>query len=592
MSDRKIETLDGGEHVRLRWSMYLDADTEKALQLALREIWVNSCDELTFRKRKGTVNIKLDSKKREMTVSDDGNGIPANKLADVYLTTNTGSNFFEREGNLAGAMGIGLKAVSHTAAYVYVSSNNGNDHAVMNILYGEKQGELKGDVDVTKNTSKKSGVTTVFCPAKQIYGDTWINEESLLAELDEAAKFYPLITFNVEGDFGKKTIAYPKGLNLKETEAYYESENLIVSLSLESGQIKPFGNRLHLKDGGAFYTHFKSQFTRAINDTIDFKINGSELQAALSGYVAVFVTEPVFSNQQKSAIGNKEVNFEITSAVKQIVEQLQKSKNWQKFITALETEMKAEEAAEKARNKVKNALAEIDKGAKSKAVALTTFKDCIQHGPDSWLFICEGKSAVGSLALARGPKEKENIALVPIRGKIINCLKNKPERFLENEEIKALGKILGCGFFEKYNAKKLRFGNVGITVDADEDGKSIFILLLVMFYICMPEMLKEGRIHWIRMPLYSKDGKEFIYTEEDWKKVKNKKGYTRNKGLGEMNGDEMALAAFGEQRRWEQLKIKNWTDFSNLIEELMGKDVSARRERLMTKVDFERIKFL
>lgn len=588
MSDRKIETLEGGEHVRLRWSMYLDADIEKALQLALREIWVNSCDELTFRKRKGIVQIKLNSKSREMTVIDDGNGIPADKLADAYLTVNTGSNFFEREGNLAGAMGIGLKAVSHTADRVDVKSVHNGKIAGISIIYGENQGKLQAPMKTPEPTKEKSGTLTVFRPAKQIYGDSWINEISLLEELDEAAKFYPLITFIVEGDFGKKTISYPKGLNLKETEAYYESENLIVSLSLEPGAIKPFGNRLNLRDGGAFYTHFKTQLTRAINDSIDFKINGSEIQAALSGYVAVYVVNPIFSNQQKSAIGNKEVNPEITIAVKQVVEQLKKSTNWQKFITALEAETKAEEAAERARAKVKNAMDEIAKGSKKKVVAADKLKDCINHGPTSFLAITEGDSAQGALNLGR---DIENVATFPIRGKFINTLKNKQEDYLVNEEVIQVAQILGCGLFDKYSAAKLRYGNVLIAVDADSDGLNIACLLITFFYTCMPQFIKEGRLYWMKAPLYSKKG-EYIFTEEDWTKTKKKAGFKRNKGLGEMLPEEVEESMFGKSKQWIQLKPSNWANFSKIVEDLMGKDVETRKEFLFNNINFERVKFL
>lgn len=587
MSDRKIETLEGGEHVRLRWSMYLDSNLEKALQLAARECWVNSCDELVFRKRKGTVKISLNAKAREITVSDDGNGIPFDKLADAFLKVNTGSNFHNREGNLAGAMGVGLKAMSHTAEWVEVCSCNGKEEAIMKIKDGGKDGVLNGKINIVP-TTKKSGMSVRFKPLASIFEDAWINETALIAEVDEAAKFYPSLVFEIEGSSGKKTISYPKGLNLPTTESFYESENFILSLSLEAGQIKPFANRLHMPDGGAFYTHFKTQLTRAINDTIDFKINGSEIQAALSGYVAVFVQEPVFSNQQKSAIGNKEVNSEITIAVKRAVEQLKKSANWQKFLKTLESELKAEEAAERARAKVKNAMDEIAKGSKKKVVAADKLKDCINHGPNSYLAITEGDSAQGALNLGR---DIENVATFPIRGKFINTLKNKQEDYLANEEVIQVAQILGCGLFEKYSAAKLRYGNVLIAVDADSDGLNIACLLITFFYTCMPQLIKEGRLYWMKAPLYSKKS-EYIFTEEDWAKTKKKAGFKRNKGLGEMLPEEVEESMFGKSKQWVQLKPSNWANFSKIVEDLMGKDVAIRKEFLFNNINFERVKFL
>lgn len=590
MSDRKIETLEGGEHVRLRWSMYLDSDLQKAVRLALRECWVNSCDELVFRKRKGKIKIVIDSKKHEMIVSDNGNGIPFDKLADAFLKVNTGSNFRNREGNLAGAMGVGLKAMSHTAEYAEVTSCNGKEIATIFIVDSGKDGVLKEPIKIESANGKQSGLTVRFKPLKSIFEDAWINEAELLDEIDEAAKFYPEITFDIQGDFGKKTISYPQGLNLKTTEAFYQSENLIISLGLEAGEIKPFANRLHMPDGGAFYTHFKTQFTRAINDTIPFKINGSELQSALSGYVAVFVQEPVFSNQQKSAIGNKDVNTEITLAVKQVVAQLQKSQNWQKFIKTLELEMRAEEAAEKARTKIKNARDNITKGSKKKVLAADKLKDCIRHGEEAWLAISEGDSAQGALNLGR---DIEFVATFPIRGKFINCLKNRPEKFLENEELQQIAQILGCDIMEKYNSNKLKYGKVLIAVDADSDGLNIACLLTTFFYVCMPKFIQEGRLYWMKAPLYSNKKKgQYIFTEEEWAKVKNKKDFKRNKGLGEMEPEEVEASLFGEHKRWVQMKPTSWKSFSQLIEDLMGKDVEVRRDFLFNKVDFERIKFL
>lgn len=587
LSERKIETLEGGEHVRLRWSMYLDADPEKALRLALRECWVNSCDELQFRKRKGKITIKLDKQTRTLEVRDNGDGIPSDKLASAFLIVNTGSNFFNREGNLAGAMGVGLKAMSHTAEWVDVWSTSNGVESYLEIVDGGNQGFAKGPVK-TKPSKDESGVVIRFSPSTAIYEDFWVNEEELLREIDEAAKFYPALTFVIQGDTVKKTINYPNGLNLTKTEAYYGSENFILSLSLEEGEIKPFANRLHMPQGGAFYTHFKTQFTRAINDTINFKISGSELQSALSGYAAVFVQEPIFSNQQKTAIGNKEVNTEITLAVKKVVDQLQKSANWQKFVTTLEAEVKAEAAAERARQKVKNALDEIAKGSKKKVVLSDKLKDCIEHGEKAWLAISEGDSAQGALNLGR---DIQTVATFPIRGKFINCLKNKQEDYLANEELIQIAQILGGGLFEKYNAKNLKYGNVLIAVDADVDGLNIACLLITFFYVCMPTFIKEGRLWWMRAPLYTK-GKEAIFTEEEWSKVRNKKGWKRNKGLGEMMPDEVEHAMFGAGKRWEQLKPVTWTGFQKTIEDLMGKDVEVRRDWLFKNINFEAVKYL
>lgn len=591
MSERLIETLSGGCHIRLRASMYLDAEPTTALRLALREIWVNAADEITFRRRPGIISIGINKATRTLSVSDNGEGIPEDKIVAAFLTVNTGSNFQNREANLAGANGIGVKAVSHTSKSMEVISHNNGKETILSIADNGEEGVLKS-IKTSKASPKsksKTGLFVSFVPLEKTYGDCWIDEKALFEEIDEAAKFYPNITFNISGDSIRRTINYPNGLKLPNTEAYYESENFILSLSTEPGFIKPYANRLNMPDGGAFFSHFKTQLTRTINETISFKISGSELQSALSGYAAIFVSNPIFSNQQKSAVSNKEVNGEITKAVKGAVEQLQKSSNWQKFIKNLETEVKAEEAAERARAKIKNARDEISKGSKKKVLCSDKLKDCINHGENAWLAITEGNSAQGSLNLGR---DIESVATFPIRGKLINCLKNLPEKFLDNEEIKQICQILGCDIFDKYNSRKLKYGKVLICVDSDEDGKNIANLLMTFFYVCMPKFIQEGRLYWMLAPLYYNKSGTYIFNEEQWSQVKNRKDFTRAKGLGELDPKAVEEALFGKEKNWMQLVPKDWKKFSELIESLMGREVSERREFIFDNTNFEKVKFL
>jgi DNA gyrase/topoisomerase IV subunit B len=231
---------------------------------------------------------------------------------------------------------------------------------------------------------------------------------------------------------------------------------------------------------------------------------------------------------------------------------------------------------------------EITKGSRKKVLAADKLKDCLESGEKAWLAITEGDSAQGALNLGR---DIETVATFPIRGKFINCLKNKQEDYLDNEELIQLAQILGCGILDKFSSRNLRYGNILIAVDADSDGLNIACLLITFFYVCMPQLLKEGRVYWMRAPLYSKPG-DYIFTEEEWAKVKNKKGYKRNKGLGEMLPQEVEEAMFGKFKRWEQLRPTTWLGFKKIVEDLMGKDVENRRDFLFKNVDFERVKFL
>ena len=202
-------------------------------------------------------------------------------------------------------------------------------------------------------------------------------------------------------------------------------------------------------------------------------------------------------------------------------------------------------------------------------------------------------SALGALVQAR---PVDSVALMPIRAKIISALKHEPEKILKNEEVKAIFSALGCGFFERYNSKKLRYQYVAIAADQDPDGKNIGCLLITLFYYMCPELIKEGRLLWMQMPLHVLTYKDkVLYAFSDFEKNEIIKKYGkpkeigRKKGIGENTPEETKEAVFGPQKRWWQLCPKNNEDFSNLIQMLMGKDVEERKDFIMKNVDFSLI---
>lgn len=593
-NERDIKTISFGRACRDRLGMYLSADPAEALHLGAREIYVNSLDALTETNQpRGTIKITVDSNKRFITVEDDGPGIP-NKLRDdgtqslvaAYTLSHTGSHFDGRAVNSIGTNGVGGSIVNHTAAEFEVISNDGKVCASA-VFSGDEEGAHLVQYLETK-PNRSTGVKVTYSPDPVVYGDEWLSESKLVEELSEMMKFYPKYKLVLNFDGHVTNIAYPKGLRESSTRMYYESESLILVLNTEGDGIKPYGNRLYLPNGGKFFTHFKTQLTKMVNDFSGLKLSGAQVQSVFGGYIAIFVTSPLFSNQSKTAISNTEVNTEITMALRQELEAFSKTQEWEKAMKALELEMKAELAAENARAKVKGAMDNIKKGAKKKVIAADKLKDCLNHGENAWLAITEGDSAQGALNLGR---DIESVATFPIRGKFINCLKNKQEDYLNNEELQQIASILGCGLFNEYNASKLKYGKVLIAVDADSDGLNIACLLTTFFYVCMPKFIQEGRLYWMKAPLYTKPG-SYIFTEEEWAKVRDKKNYKRNKGLGEMLPQEVEDSLFGKDKHWVQLKPSNWTIFSELIEDLMGKDVETRRQYLFDKVDFENIKFM
>ena len=172
------------------------------------------------------------------------------------------------------------------------------------------------------------------------------------------------------------------------------------------------------------------------------------------------------------------------------------------------------------------------------------------------------------------------------------ALKNALDEVLENQEVQDIAKALGCGILDKVNLKKLRDGKVAIAADADPDGFDIVCLLLVLFYVLMPEVIQAGKLYWAQFPLYEVTiGKElvFAYDDEELEQIVSKHPgavYTRNKGLGEMDPDVFALAAYGENARLIQFTIEDAEEAARILNVLLGTENEERTDYIFSHVDF------
>ena len=184
-----------------------------------------------------------------------------------------------------------------------------------------------------------------------------------------------------------------------------------------------------------------------------------------------------------------------------------------------------------------------------------------------------------------------NEALYAVRGKVKNLLKHPLEECLENQEISDIIMALGCGIQNKYNSKKLNYGKVAIAVDADADGYNIMCLIATMFYVLMPNFIKEGRLCWLRAPLYrltKSDKRVFAYDDAELAELRKKYPnweQGRNKGLGEMSAEDMKNSML-HPTRLEILTVHDADAAAKSLEMLMGEDVEPRKEFLFENVDF------
>ena len=184
-------------------------------------------------------------------------------------------------------------------------------------------------------------------------------------------------------------------------------------------------------------------------------------------------------------------------------------------------------------------------------------------------------------------------ALYAVRGKVKNLMKHPLEECLENQEVSDIILSLGCGIQDKYNSKKLNYGKVAIATDADSDGYAIMCLIATMFYVLMPKFIEEGRLCWLRAPLYRlTKGDKRVFAYDDAELAELKKTHPgweqgRNKGLGEMTAEDMEASMMHKtDRRLEVLTIHDAESARESLKMLMGTEVEDRRDFLFDNVDF------
>ena len=614
-SANDIQTLSPGRAYRERLGMYLSADLQEAMDLGLRELVYNAQDEYAATNQKDAqIKITIDTKTNEITAEDNLRGIPVgiredgmNSLTAAFLIPHSGAKYDDKTAysSSVGCNGQGNKIVCHTAKWLKVQVQRDGNIYFQSFHETDEGAVADTDVQVI-GKSNKTGTKITYIPSEKVYGkDTRIDINVLSKTLRQLSYFSRglKIILNVDGE--EQVFISKNGLidGLDTTNALSKPFHYLgniadceVELALQwvkkKGQIRGYANGLYMPDGGAFISQFKSSLTRTFNSLAGKKFDGEAIRGVLDGYVSVKVRVGQFSNQAKTALANKEAATATSAAITDALKQfsIQRSNDFNMVVTMLEKVEKAEAAAEKARNAVLNMEKKETEQKKKKITSSDKFKDCEKHGQDSILIVCEGNSALGGLMPARDVNTE---ALYAVRGKVKNLLKHPLDECLENQEVSDIIMALGCGIQSRYNSKKLNYGKVAIAVDADADGYNIMCLIATMFYVLMPDFIKEGRLCWLRAPLYrlSKGNQNvYAYTDEELKQLsKGRENWvqSRYKGLGECSADDMeASMLHPTERRLEILTIHDAEAAAESLQMLMGNDVDPRREFLFENVDF------
>lgn len=609
-----IQSLDWRTGVRTRIQMYLGTDDIEGTYQALKEIINNSTDEAIAGYGK-EIEISVSERMNEVTVRDYGRGVPfgmkgdENVLVSIYTKSHTGGKFDSTAyKNASGLNGVGGSCVCLSSKYFIVTSIRDGKKATAEFNKGILQNYSEKEC-----VGVRTGTIVTFSPDEEVFknGKLGYSYERICKDIEDISYLYSGISFKVTNadtgktsiycakngivDFVKKNIASPLNKHIIHKIIKDGNDSLEIAFQWGSKKEEPyvFVNGLRCPELGTPITGAKGAITRTFNSLSKQNFDGDRIRENLFYVVNCSVENPSFANQTKGKINNANLRTMASNCFSDALKEMafKYKDEFDTIVELLKKVEKAEAAAEKARQQVLNASKEIEKNQKRKVFASDKLKDAEFLGENSTLLIVEGKSALGGIAQAR---DYTKYGLMGIKGKMLNCLSNPEEKIFKNEEIKLLLSAMNI-VPEKYNSKKLRYGKLGICVDADSDGRHIALLIMACIAYFAPDFIKEGRLCWLRSPLYivnSKNEESYYFSDEEFNLAKAQgkiKGeVTRAKGLGELPAETAKRSMFSE--KYQRLEVIEYDEQAiDLLYQLMGIQVEPRRNFIMENVDFSEI---
>ena len=623
----QITVLEGLEAVRKRPGMYIGSTGPSGLHHLVWEVVDNSVDEaMAGHCSEIVVTILPDG---GCQVSDNGRGIPVGKhhqeedmsAAEVVFTKLHAGGKFGGDGyKVSGGLhGVGISVVNALSAKVEVEIDRDEKRHYMDFSSG---GNLVTKLYETGEAPQsRTGTTVRFWPDSEIFEEINFRAQTLLERFQMMAFLNKSlqITFSDlrEDAINKEEVVYKYDGGIKDFvehvnaskeslfpkvgffDAEEEEQEVEIAFQWNTGfntdGLHSFANGINTIEGGMHEEGFRTALTGVMNRYAkkrglikdkDDNLQGEDIREGLTAIISVRLGEPQFEGQTKSKLGN----VDIRSLVQKTTNE--KLSEWleehpaeakiilQKAINAQRARLASQDARRSARRK----------SALDGAGMPEKLKDCSSRDPrESEIFIVEGDSAGGSAIQARDPR---TMAILPLRGKILNVERARADRMLKNLEIQTLIQALGAGFGDdEFDLEKIRYHKVILLCDADVDGSHIRTLLLTFFYRKMKPLVDAGHIFIAQPPLFSTVvGKEKIYLKDENAKTNflnekpdHKKEFQRLKGLGEMDFDELWDTTMDPTRRsLLQVTVEMGAVADEVFSTLMGEDVDSRKKFIQT----------
>jgi DNA gyrase subunit B len=616
--ESQIQVLEGLEAVRKRPGMYIGSTSIRGLHHLVYEIVDNSIDEAMG----GFCNhieiiIQNDN---SVIVKDNGRGMPVGIHPKMQLPTvevimtvlHAGGKFGGSGYKVSGGLhGVGASVVNALSEICEVRVKR--EGHIWRQRY--ERGKAVSGLDIIGDTDEH-GTYTYFKPDSEIFEELNFDYDTLAQRLRELAFLNKGVKISMTDErSGKKEIFHYEGgiksfvtyLNRNKeviqaepiyVEGKKEDYSVEIALQYNDGYVEnifSFANNIDTVEGGTHLAGLKSALTRVFNDYArkfgflkenDKNFSGEDIREGLTAVISVKLTDPQFEGQTKTKLGNSEVRGIVDNIVGEGISSfLEENPQTGKIIIEKSlTASRAREAARKARELTRR------KSVLESTSLPGKLSDCSSRDPkECEIYLVEGDSAGGS---AKQGRDRRFQAILPLRGKIMNVEKQRLDKILNSEEIRAMITAFGAGIGADFDVSKIRYDRIILMTDADVDGAHIRTLILTFFYRYMKELVEKGHVYIAQPPLYkvSKSKKEYYaYSDKELDKVlqliggkDNNTNIQRYKGLGEMDATQLWDTTMNpEKRTLLQVTVEDAIAADEIFTILMGDKVEPRRDFIM-----------
>ena len=641
--NESISQLKGADRVRKRPGVIFGSDGLDGCEHAVFEILSNSIDEA--REGHGDTITLTSYEDGSIEVEDFGRGCPVDwnpvekrfNWELVFCELYAGGKYKNADGGdyeySLGLNGLGSCATQYSSEYMDVTVWRDGNKYQLHFKKGKVCGKKGQELIVEPADRKKTGTLIKWRPDREVFTDIDIPVEYFEDVLHRQAVVNAGVTFRLRvqhgGKFETKEFRYEngimdyvgeiagegaltapvmisaerKGRDREDKPEYKVKLSAAFCFSNKVNAIEYYHNSSWLENGGAPDKAARSAFVSAIDAYIkkigkyqknETAIKFQDVQDCLILVTNCFSTQTSYENQTKKAINNRFIQLAMTDFFKQQLEVyfIENKPEADRIAEQVLINKRSRETAERARQGMKKKLS----GSIDIANRVQKFVDCRSRDTDRReIYIVEGDSALGACKLSR---DAEFQGIMPVRGKILNCLKADYGRIFKSDVITDLMKVLGCGVEVKdkhtkdlssFDLDNLRWNKVIICTDADVDGFQIRTLILTMLYRLVPTLIREGYVYIAESPLYEIECKGktyFAYSDREKAEIVDKLGngkisISRSKGLGENDPDMMWMTTMNpETRRLIKVMPEDAEKMAQVFDLLLGDNLSGRKDHI------------